>query len=223
MQSASSQLASSPVYGSPSHPNPANRSIYPSQDQPYSQGRITYDGGKIEGGPTAGVRVRNWLMLIHFLFIAVDLVLTAIFTFNILFLSLHAAMLIAFLIYIPAAFAFTSRRRKTRFDHAGGEVAYLVVQQIGWLLSGIFATIQTITTSCTVPHRTGFGGNFHWVYTPARYCTFSAVNLGLSFGHFIFLVGWMTWIIMVVYRSSPGNPTKAFKISTGWLLRGWQG
>lgn len=71
--------------------------------------------------------------LIHFLFIAVDLVLTAIFTFNILFLSLHAAMLIAFLIYIPAAFAFTSRRRKTRFDHAGGEVAYLVVQQIGWL------------------------------------------------------------------------------------------
>lgn len=42
-------------------------------------------------------------------------------------------MALAFLIYIPAAFGLTVARRRNHFDHAGGEVAYLVIQQVGWL------------------------------------------------------------------------------------------
>lgn len=40
--------------------------------------------------------------------------------------------LVAFLIYIPAAFGLSLARKGSHFDHAGGEVAYLVVQAAMW-------------------------------------------------------------------------------------------
>lgn len=49
----------------------------------------------------------------------------------------HCALTVAFLIYVPAAFTLTLMKGRNAFDHAGGEIAYLVIQQIG--LSGEFS------------------------------------------------------------------------------------
>lgn len=45
-----------------------------------------------------------------------------------LILLLQSAFGLVLLIYIPAAIILCRKRSKSRFDQAGGEVAYLVVQ-----------------------------------------------------------------------------------------------
>jgi hypothetical protein len=48
-------------------------------------------------------------------------------------LCLLLALCIAAGIYVPAAAGLTAGRRRNHFDHAAGEIAYLVLQLFGWL------------------------------------------------------------------------------------------
>lgn len=46
--------------------------------------------------------------------------------------TIHALSGVALVIYVPAALYVTWRGSDTRFDHAGGEVAYIAVQLVAW-------------------------------------------------------------------------------------------
>lgn len=70
---------------------------------------------------------------LHFILLSLITILHTIYIGDIVIFAIHLAMCLAFLIYIPAAFGISLSRKKSRFDRAGGEVAYLVVQQLGWL------------------------------------------------------------------------------------------
>lgn len=173
-------------------------------------------------------------------------VLSAVFFRDLIMLIIHCCLALAFLIYIPAAFGVTVARQKSHFDHAGGEVAYLVIQMLGWLgklsssqsllltcvlsmtnlvASGILNAVYLtyLDLSCDVRRRRIVNGRAVWISVYSSICRWSTAIMGLSFAHFAILLGWMIWIVVVVYRASPGNPDRAFQISTGWLLRGWRG
>lgn len=70
---------------------------------------------------------------LHLSLIILITTFTAVFLSDILLFAITLALALAFIIYIPAAFGLSLAKRHGHFDHAGGEIAYLVVQQVGWL------------------------------------------------------------------------------------------
>lgn len=50
-----------------------------------------------------------------------------------LMLILHAVVGLALLIYVPAAMYISLKDSGSTFDQAGGEIAYLAIQLIGWI------------------------------------------------------------------------------------------
>jgi hypothetical protein len=155
--------------------------------------------------------------------------------FNIVYFIVHIAAGIALIIYVPAAIALSARDSESTFDHAGGEVAYLVIQQIAWLcecdsarlgfnhgrntvliivpesVSGVWSALIAAWASVC----------YDVTYTRGRYtyhrngvCAISA----LSFLHFVILLGWMSWVIHIA-RTTPGlSATKGFAMPTHKLL-----
>ena len=65
----------------------------------------------------------------HIIVWAICLILTSLNVNTFLALIIIAASGVALVIYIPAAIVLCRRRSTSHFDHAGGEVAYLVTQQ----------------------------------------------------------------------------------------------
>jgi hypothetical protein len=53
--------------------------------------------------------------------------------FDLVSLIEQAILVLLMLAYLPAAFGLAVAKKSSRFDQAGMEVAYLVLQQAGWL------------------------------------------------------------------------------------------
>jgi hypothetical protein len=87
---------------------------------------------------------------------------------------------------------------------------------------GIINVLYVTLTECSARRRVYREGSYIWVNVYLSLCRWATVVLGLSFTHVLFLMGWMIWVIVVVYRRSPADPNRGFQISTGWLLRGWR-
>lgn len=71
--------------------------------------------------------------ILHFILLLTTLIVNVLLAHSIPLLITHCCLAFAFLVYIPTAFILSAMRSTNRFDQAGGEVAYLVVQQAGWL------------------------------------------------------------------------------------------
>jgi hypothetical protein len=159
--------------------------------------------------------------------------------FNIVYFIVHIAAGIALIIYVPAAIALSARDSESTFDHAGGEVAYLVIQQIAWLcecdsarlgfnhgrntvliivpesVSGVWSALIAAWASVC----------YDVTYTRGRYtyhrngvCAVVIAISALSFLHFVILLGWMSWVIHIA-RTTPGlSATKGFAMPTHKLL-----
>jgi hypothetical protein len=73
------------------------------------------------------------VQMAHFILTFIILFVTAFTTYDVLILSFTCAAAFITVIYVPASFILSLRNSTNRFDHAGGEVAFLVVQEITWL------------------------------------------------------------------------------------------
>lgn len=52
---------------------------------------------------------------------------------DVILIGMVAGLTLAYLIYIPAAFALCLAKTASRFDHVAGEISYLSVQIAGYL------------------------------------------------------------------------------------------
>jgi hypothetical protein len=68
----------------------------------------------------------------HAVLLVAVLILSVLGTGSVGLLVTHCAAAIATIIYLPAAVFIALRGKESRFDHAGGEVAYLSVQAASW-------------------------------------------------------------------------------------------
>ena len=59
--------------------------------------------------------------------------ISLVFTGNSVLVIVHAAAGLALVIYVPAAIILSAKNSWNQFDHAGGEVAYIVIQMLAWL------------------------------------------------------------------------------------------
>ncbi|RSH95327.1 hypothetical protein EHS25_000414 [Saitozyma podzolica] len=159
--------------------------------------------------------VRYTLMGLHMALWLTIFLVGLLLAFNIVYFIVHIAAGIALIIYVPAAIALSARDSESTFDHAGGEVAYLVIQQIAWLFSGVWSALIAAWASVC----------YDVTYTRGRYtyhrngvCAVVIAISALSFLHFVILLGWMSWVIHIA-RTSPGlSATKGFAMPTHKLL-----
>jgi hypothetical protein len=68
----------------------------------------------------------------HAVLLSATLFLSVLGTGSVVLLVVHCAAALATVIYLPAAIIIAVRGKETRFDHAGGEIAYLSVQAALW-------------------------------------------------------------------------------------------
>lgn len=52
---------------------------------------------------------------------------------DLVLLCLHGVSILMSLIYLPAAVYLSVKHRNNKFDHAGGEIAYVVMQMATWI------------------------------------------------------------------------------------------
>jgi len=82
--------------------------------------------------------VRYTLFTLHIVLWLAAFVLNLVMWGSISLLFLYAAAGLALVIYCPAAIILSARNSSSSFDHAGGEVAYIVVQMLIWLCKSEF-------------------------------------------------------------------------------------
>ncbi|GFZ47461.1 hypothetical protein JCM24511_05205 [Saitozyma sp. JCM 24511] len=159
--------------------------------------------------------VRYTLMGFHMALWLTIFLVGLLLAFNIVYFIVHIAAGIALIIYVPAAIALSARDSESSFDHAGGEVAYLVIQQIAWLFSGVWSALIAAWASVC----------YDVTYTRGRYtyqrngvCAVVIAISALSLLHFVLLLGWMSWVIHIA-RTTPGlSATRGFAMPTHKLL-----
>lgn len=161
-------------------------------------------------------------------------------------LGMTAAMIIAWIIYIPAATALCLAKKATRFDHVAEEIAYLSVQVAGYLGAsmsfhsamslvqfglmtlgaGLYAALELQLADCNAEWDVFSGGAIiNRVDNNHRWCNSLRQSIGINFSHAGSLCIWIIWIWVVVIRISreKGGPKvmRCLQVSTGWLLSGW--
>ncbi|WVQ81500.1 hypothetical protein IAT38_003624 [Cryptococcus sp. DSM 104549] len=155
-----------------------------------------------------GLRVRYALFITSFILFVVILLLNIFWGGSIIGLILHAVGGLLMLVYAPAAMILSLRDSWSSFDHAGGEVAYLVIQMAIWLTSGVILTCESIMRYCNF-------GNGWWPC--ARY---KAPVAALSYVLFALFTAWMAWLVTRVHTNGQLSPTAAFRLPTHKLLVG---
>ncbi|OCF41953.1 hypothetical protein I317_04255 [Kwoniella heveanensis CBS 569] len=167
--------------------------------------------------PIAGASVaRNMLFTFTFIFFVLAFLLSFFIGVSVLsFISFCLAASSGFLmlVYAPAAIFLSVRDSGSRFDQAGGEVAYTVLQALVWLVASIFSLIDIGADLCD---DSDSGSASRHRICRARQAGFFIIYLI----NLLMYIGWTAWIVVLVHRNQSMPRKETYKIPTHRLIRG---
>ncbi|ORX39978.1 hypothetical protein BD324DRAFT_615754 [Kockovaella imperatae] len=134
----------------------------------------------------------------------------------VLFIVLALVGLVMF-IYVPYALHITYRDKHVGvqgFDHAGGEVAFVVVAGVGWLIAcGVDILLTVLLGVCQDEED-------YYLPTSTNQCGVGVALAVLTGLQTIIMILWLWMIVFIVYKSPNTLRSEAYRTSVNWLLRG---